>query len=260
MTEADPEPVPDLAGHDRPARRRSPTRPRPSAGSPGCAATSTPRTPRSTPRVAMLNRALHAHRAARADPHARDVSAEAALVVRIGYGPGDAVADGRFARGLGAAAGAAAHAALDGGARGALRRAARRPRAGAGLRGAGAARARRPRRRAARARPRCRRAWRSRACWPRCRRSRASAGRRSRPTARSVGRAANAALTGELGRRPRTGSRRGGRADGVRPARPPPRQGLKRHAIFTVAVEPGAVACAFDSRSSRRPASLANWR
>lgn len=48
--------------------------------------------------VAMLNRAIHAHRASRADPHARDVSVDAALVVRIGYGPGDAVADGRFAQ------------------------------------------------------------------------------------------------------------------------------------------------------------------
>ena len=46
--------------------------------------------------MATLNRAIHAHRASRADPHARDVSAEAALVVRIGYGPGDAVADGHF--------------------------------------------------------------------------------------------------------------------------------------------------------------------
>ena len=48
--------------------------------------------------VARLNRAIHAHRASRADPHARDVSADAALVVRIGYGPGDAVADGHFAQ------------------------------------------------------------------------------------------------------------------------------------------------------------------
>ena len=46
--------------------------------------------------VTTLNRAIHAHRASRADPNARDVSAEAALVVRIGYGPGDAVADGHF--------------------------------------------------------------------------------------------------------------------------------------------------------------------
>jgi hypothetical protein len=48
--------------------------------------------------VATLNRAIHAHRAAKADPYARDVSADGALVVRIGYGPGDAVADGHFAQ------------------------------------------------------------------------------------------------------------------------------------------------------------------
>jgi hypothetical protein len=46
--------------------------------------------------VAVLNRALHAHRVASADPYAAEVSAERALVARIGYGSGDAVADGRF--------------------------------------------------------------------------------------------------------------------------------------------------------------------
>ena len=45
----------------------------------------------------VLNRCLHAHRAARADPYAHDVSADAALVTRLGYGAGDAVAEGRFA-------------------------------------------------------------------------------------------------------------------------------------------------------------------
>jgi hypothetical protein len=47
--------------------------------------------------LAVLNRAIHFYRTAKADPHARDVSAASALVVRIGYGPGDAVADGLFA-------------------------------------------------------------------------------------------------------------------------------------------------------------------
>ena len=47
--------------------------------------------------LAVLNRAIRSYRAAKADPHARDVSAGSALVVRIGYGPGDAVADGHFA-------------------------------------------------------------------------------------------------------------------------------------------------------------------
>jgi hypothetical protein len=44
----------------------------------------------------ILNRALHAHRVARADPSLPHLSEDRALVVRIGYGSGDAVADGRF--------------------------------------------------------------------------------------------------------------------------------------------------------------------
>jgi hypothetical protein len=43
-----------------------------------------------------LNRALRARRAATADPWLAEVSAERALVTRIGYGRGDAVAEGRF--------------------------------------------------------------------------------------------------------------------------------------------------------------------
>jgi hypothetical protein len=46
--------------------------------------------------VAILNRGLRAHRVATADPYAAEVSAERALVVRIGHGSGDEVADGRF--------------------------------------------------------------------------------------------------------------------------------------------------------------------
>jgi hypothetical protein len=46
--------------------------------------------------VAVLNRALRAHRAAAADPYVSEVSADRALVVRIGYGSGEEVADGRF--------------------------------------------------------------------------------------------------------------------------------------------------------------------
>jgi hypothetical protein len=45
-----------------------------------------------------LNFVLRSHRAAAADPYARDVSREHALVVRLGYGDGDQVADGRFGR------------------------------------------------------------------------------------------------------------------------------------------------------------------
>lgn len=47
--------------------------------------------------AAVLNRFMRAHRAAAADPWSRDVSAEHALVVRVGYGDGDHVADGRYA-------------------------------------------------------------------------------------------------------------------------------------------------------------------
>jgi hypothetical protein len=47
--------------------------------------------------LTVLNGAIRSYRAAKGDPHARDVSAASALVVRIGYGPGDAVADGHFA-------------------------------------------------------------------------------------------------------------------------------------------------------------------
>jgi hypothetical protein len=43
-----------------------------------------------------LNGAIRAHRAAAADPYARDVSAAQALVVRIGYGAGEEVADGNY--------------------------------------------------------------------------------------------------------------------------------------------------------------------
>jgi hypothetical protein len=46
--------------------------------------------------VTVLNRALHAHRVATADPYVTEVSAARALVARVGYGSGDAVADGRF--------------------------------------------------------------------------------------------------------------------------------------------------------------------
>jgi hypothetical protein len=46
--------------------------------------------------LAVLNRALRAHRAAAADPYVAEVSRERALVVRVGYGSGDEVAEGRF--------------------------------------------------------------------------------------------------------------------------------------------------------------------
>jgi hypothetical protein len=50
--------------------------------------------------LAVLNRALRAQRAAAADPYVADVSAGRALVVRMGYGGGEVVADGRFAEAI----------------------------------------------------------------------------------------------------------------------------------------------------------------
>lgn len=44
----------------------------------------------------VLNRVLHAHRVATADPFVREVSPEQAIVVRVGYGAGEEVADGRW--------------------------------------------------------------------------------------------------------------------------------------------------------------------
>jgi hypothetical protein len=46
--------------------------------------------------LSVVNRALRAHRAATADPYVAEISRERALVVRIGYGSGDEVADGRY--------------------------------------------------------------------------------------------------------------------------------------------------------------------
>jgi hypothetical protein len=43
-----------------------------------------------------LNAVLRAHRGAAADPYVREVSRSVANVVRVGYGNGDQVADGRF--------------------------------------------------------------------------------------------------------------------------------------------------------------------
>jgi hypothetical protein len=50
--------------------------------------------------VTVLNRVLHLHRAATADPHVREVDADQALVVRMGYGEGDQVADGHWLRAI----------------------------------------------------------------------------------------------------------------------------------------------------------------
>lgn len=48
----------------------------------------------------VLNRALHAYRVSIADPHAREVSRDDALVVRLGFGAGEQVSEGRWAEAL----------------------------------------------------------------------------------------------------------------------------------------------------------------
>ncbi len=48
--------------------------------------------------LARLNRVLHAHRIATADPYAREVERAQALVARVGFGSGEQVADGRWDR------------------------------------------------------------------------------------------------------------------------------------------------------------------
>jgi hypothetical protein len=50
--------------------------------------------------VATLNRVLHMHRAATADPHVRELRREQAVVARVGYGDGDQVADGRWVKAI----------------------------------------------------------------------------------------------------------------------------------------------------------------
>lgn len=46
--------------------------------------------------LAVLNRALHAHRVASADPRTHGVGRSDAIVARIGYGAGEEVADGKW--------------------------------------------------------------------------------------------------------------------------------------------------------------------
>jgi hypothetical protein len=47
--------------------------------------------------LVQLNAVLRAHRAAALDPYVREVHPNGALIVRVGYGSGEQVADGRFA-------------------------------------------------------------------------------------------------------------------------------------------------------------------
>ncbi|MBN9622575.1 MAG: hypothetical protein J0H06_06415, partial [Actinobacteria bacterium] len=46
--------------------------------------------------IALLNDALHAHAIAATDPHVATLSPERAVAVRLGYGSGEAIAEGAF--------------------------------------------------------------------------------------------------------------------------------------------------------------------
>jgi len=48
------------------------------------------------PALALVNLAVHAHRATVLDPNLPDLSAEHALAIRVGFGDGDELADGRY--------------------------------------------------------------------------------------------------------------------------------------------------------------------
>lgn len=50
--------------------------------------------------LAVVNRALHASALAAADPHPRELGVRGALAVRVGYGDGDEVAEGRWSDAL----------------------------------------------------------------------------------------------------------------------------------------------------------------
>lgn len=50
--------------------------------------------------LTLINRALHAHRVAALDPGIADVSSAHALAVRVGFGEGEGLADGRWERAI----------------------------------------------------------------------------------------------------------------------------------------------------------------
>jgi hypothetical protein len=50
--------------------------------------------------LVLINLAVHAHRAAALDPQIADVGAGAALAVRVGFGTGDDLAEGRFSEAI----------------------------------------------------------------------------------------------------------------------------------------------------------------
>jgi hypothetical protein len=99
VEEAEPEPVPTSRAT---VVRPEPFGSREEAGAwlEGLRANDSARTEELERGLRVLNRALRAHRAATADPWLGEVSAERALVARIGYGQGDAVAEGRYGEAL----------------------------------------------------------------------------------------------------------------------------------------------------------------
>jgi len=94
VTEADPEPVPTT----RAAVVRS--APFPSADDASSWLASADTDAELDAAIVVLNRALHAHRVAAADPYVTEISAERALVARIGYGSGEEIVEGRFSEAL----------------------------------------------------------------------------------------------------------------------------------------------------------------
>jgi hypothetical protein len=48
------------------------------------------------PELAIVNRVVHLHRVATADPYVREASIDQAMVVRVGFGAGEQVADGKW--------------------------------------------------------------------------------------------------------------------------------------------------------------------
>ncbi len=97
--------------------------------------------------LAVLNRALHAHRIASADPRAHGVGRHDALVARLGYGAGEQVADGLWTDARELIDAGPAPAAARPRRPGASRRPPHRPPRRARVRGAHAPRPARPRRR-----------------------------------------------------------------------------------------------------------------
>lgn len=96
MVDAEPEPVPTARAtiiHAKPLDS-------PDAGDEWVEMAEAERDEEVTAATRELNFVLRSHRAAAGDPYTRDIRADHALVVRIGYGAGEQVAEGRFERAI----------------------------------------------------------------------------------------------------------------------------------------------------------------